>query len=81
MAKKDFNGAVMWYGKGLELDPKSHVLYSNRSAAYLSQNMAQQALEDAEMCVKLNPTWAKGYSRKGAAIADAGKAGRREEGL
>lgn len=73
MAKKDFNGAVMWYGKGLELDPKSHVLYSNRSAAYLSQNMAQQALEDAEMCVKLNPTWAKGYSRKGAALQTLGK--------
>ena len=75
MAKKDFNGAVMWYGKGLELDPKSHVLYSNRSAAYLSQNMAQQALEDAEMCVKLNPTWAKGYSRKGAALQTLGKLG------
>ena len=28
----------------------------------------ERALQDAESCIKLNPTWAKGYSRKGAAL-------------
>lgn len=42
--------------------------FSNRSAAYLSKKDAENALSDAEQCIKLNTSWAKGYSRKGAAL-------------
>ena len=42
--------------------------YSNRSAAYLSKGDASNALQDAEQCITINPSWAKGYSRKGAAL-------------
>lgn len=38
------------------------------SAAYLSKGDATKALEDAEACIEANSTWAKGYSRKGAAL-------------
>lgn len=31
-----------------------------------------EALKDAEQCVKLNPTWAKGYTRKAAALHGQG---------
>lgn len=31
-------------------------------------NQYQQALDDAEQCIRLNPTWAKGYGRKGLAL-------------
>jgi len=50
------------------LDGTNHVYYSNRSAAYLSKGDAVKALEDAEKCVEVNPEWAKGYGRKGAAL-------------
>jgi stress-induced-phosphoprotein 1 len=50
------------------LDGANHVYYSNRSAAYLQQKNASQALEDANACLGLNPNFAKGYSRKGAAL-------------
>ena len=33
----------------------------------------QEALSDAEECVRLAPTWVKGYSRKGAALLLHGK--------
>jgi len=44
------------------------VYFSNRSAAYLKQGNADNALEDAKACVGLNPAFSKGYSRKGAAL-------------
>lgn len=45
-----------------------HVYFSNRSAAYLSLGEATKALEDAESCIDAKNDWAKGYSRKGAAL-------------
>ncbi len=65
---KDFDEAIEWYDKAIEIDPKNHVVYSNRSAAYLSKGDGLGALCDADMCVDLNPTWGKSYVRKGAAL-------------
>lgn len=38
------------------------------SAAHLSNNDAAKALADAELCIKANNSWAKGFTRKGAAL-------------
>lgn len=38
------------------------------SAAHLSNNNAAKALEDAELCIGANNSWAKGFARKGAAL-------------
>jgi len=64
---KDFDKAIEWYSEALKLH-SDHVYFSNRSAAYLSKGFAETALKDAEDCIKLNPTWPKGYNRKGAAL-------------
>ena len=63
-----FEEAVEAYTQAIALDPTDHVFYSNRSAAYLSKGDSELALEDAVKCTELNPKWAKGYSRKGAAL-------------
>lgn len=60
--------AVACYTKAIELNPNDHVFFSNRSAAYLSMDDAQHALEDADACIKVKGDWAKGYARKGAAL-------------
>ncbi len=44
-----------------------HFLCLHRSAAYLSQGAAQEALKDAEKVVELKADWPKGYSRVAAA--------------
>lgn len=64
----NFTEAIEKYSGAIRADGTKHVYYSNRSAAYMSQGDANNALEDAEACLGLNPEFAKGYSRKGAAL-------------
>lgn len=71
-AAKDFNKAIGLFTQAIELDPSNHVLYSNRSACYASQKNFDKALEDAIRTTEIKPDWAKGYSRKGAALHGQG---------
>ncbi|KAH3666876.1 hypothetical protein OGAPHI_003325 [Ogataea philodendri] len=67
-AAKDYEKAIDSFTKAIEVSPTpNHVLYSNRSACYASLKKYEEALKDAEECVKINPTWAKGYNRVAAA--------------
>lgn len=64
----NFDEAIQAYTEAISIDPNDHVFFSNRSAAYLSKGDADSALGDGNRCTQLNPTWAKGYTRKGAAL-------------
>lgn len=67
-AAKDFTKAIEYFTKAIEASPTpNHVLYSNRSASYASLKNFKKALEDAEECVKVNNSWAKGYNRVASA--------------
>jgi len=68
-----FSEAIKCYSAAIDLDGSNHVYYSNRSAAYLSNNEFEKALEDAKACVGLKPDWAKGYNRTGAALWKIGR--------
>lgn len=48
------------------------MLYSNRSACYCSLKQYDKALQDANKTIELKKDWAKGYSRKGAALFGEG---------
>jgi stress-induced-phosphoprotein 1 len=65
---KQYDEAIQAYTEAINLDPTDHVFFSNRSAAYLSKGDAANALSDGERCVQLKSDWAKGYTRKGAAL-------------
>lgn len=70
---KRFDAAIELFTKAIEAsETPNHVLFSNRSASYASLRQFDNALEDANECVKINPAWAKGWSRKGAALFGQG---------
>lgn len=60
--------AAAVYTQAIKADPSNATLYSNRSAAFLNLVKLSKALADAETTIKLNPTWEKGYFRKGCVL-------------
>jgi len=60
--------ALAKFSEAILLDPTDHVFFSNRSGTNLQLRRTRDAVADAEQCVQLNPSWAKGYSRLGAAL-------------
>jgi len=69
----DFSTALKQYSVAIRLDPRAHVLFSNRSACHAALGNGLRALEDARECVRLNPQWAKGHGRVGAAMLMLGE--------
>ena len=68
LGKQEYDAAIEAYTQAIALDGKNHILFSNRSAAYLSKGDGELALDDAVKCIEINSTWPKGYTRKGAAL-------------
>lgn len=62
----NIDAAIEAYTQAIAIDPNDHVFYSNRCAAYMKNEDYSNALQDGEKCIEINPTWAKGYNRKGA---------------
>ncbi|XP_031478389.1 uncharacterized protein LOC116249300 [Nymphaea colorata] len=60
--------AAALYTQAIKADPSNATLYSNRAAAFLNLVKLNKALADAEMTIKLNPQWEKGYFRKGCVL-------------
>ncbi|XP_033210502.1 tetratricopeptide repeat protein 28 [Belonocnema kinseyi] len=71
----DYALAATLYTEALALDPLSHVLFSNRSAARLKMGMFALALQDAVRATELNPEWPKAYYRQGVALQCLGRHG------
>ncbi|BAS90262.1 Os04g0538000, partial [Oryza sativa Japonica Group] len=58
--------AVKHYSEALRRNPKDPRVYSNRAACYTKLGAMPEGLKDAEKCIELDPTFSKGYTRKGA---------------
>ncbi|KAF8413015.1 hypothetical protein HHK36_000989 [Tetracentron sinense] len=61
-----FPEAVKHYTEALRRNPKDPKVYSNRAACYTKLAALPEGLKDAEKCIELDPTFSKGYTRKGA---------------
>ncbi|XP_054719105.1 tetratricopeptide repeat protein 28-like [Uloborus diversus] len=69
----DFASAIKLYTEAIVLDPGNHVLYSNRSAAYIKLGKFGKALQDAIKARELHPKWPKAYYRQGVALQCLGR--------
>ncbi|KAJ4759518.1 Hsp70-Hsp90 organizing protein 1 [Rhynchospora pubera] len=58
--------AIKHYTEALKRNPKDPKVYSNRAACYTKLGALPEGLKDAEKCIELDPTFTKGYTRKGA---------------
>ncbi|XP_061357841.1 hsp70-Hsp90 organizing protein 1-like [Gastrolobium bilobum] len=58
--------AIRHYTESIRRNPKDPKAYSNRAACYTKLGAMPEGLKDAEKCIELDPTFSKGYNRKGA---------------
>ncbi|XVF51672.1 hypothetical protein PTKIN_Ptkin04bG0203300 [Pterospermum kingtungense] len=64
--QQKYPDAVKHYTESLRRNPKDPKAYSNRAACYTKLGALPEGLKDAEKCIELDPTFSKGYTRKGA---------------
>ena len=80
MQAGEFSRALKCYTEALEVihdsgEPSTilHILFGNRSAAFLKLDNAKCALEDAQSAVTVNPNYVKGHFRLASALAHLGE--------
>jgi tetratricopeptide (TPR) repeat protein len=61
------------YRQALEIDPSSHLLFTNLAAAYLELKKFEEAIEAADRAILIEMTWTKAYFRKASAFESMGK--------
>ncbi|XP_064621757.1 stress-induced-phosphoprotein 1-like isoform X2 [Lineus longissimus] len=61
------------YDEAIKRNPNDHKLYSNRAACLTKLLDFRRALEDSEKCIQLDPTFVKGYLRKGTSLQGMGQ--------
>lgn len=70
---KQFAEALPFFDQFLAVNTKDKVGYGNRAAALIELKRFSDALTDAEVCVRLDHAWAKGYKRQADALEGLGK--------
>lgn len=55
----DLDKALYYYDQAVLVDPANNVLYANRSVIYLKLGKIQEAIDEAQHSIQLNPEWAK----------------------
>ena len=73
-AQGDTEGALAKYTEAIEVDPRSHVSYCNRSACHAAAARWPESAADAHRCIEIEPTFVKGYFRFATALLRLGDA-------
>ncbi|XP_078088843.1 E3 ubiquitin-protein ligase TTC3 isoform X2 [Mustelus asterias] len=60
---ENYEAAVNWYSKAIELRPDNELLYGNRALCFLRIENYTKALGDGKRAIVLKPHWPKGHYR------------------
>ena len=73
LQNKDFNAAVIYYTKAIELDPNYVFANNNRGIAYHKLEKYPEALADYTKANELDPKYEKAYYNRGSEYDDLKK--------
>ncbi|XP_062366324.1 small glutamine-rich tetratricopeptide repeat-containing protein alpha isoform X2 [Cinclus cinclus] len=73
MKAENFEAAVSFYGKAIELNPANAVYFCNRAAAYSKLGNYAGAVRDCERAIGIDPGYSKAYGRMGLALSSLNK--------
>ncbi|GFS33056.1 stress-inducible protein [Actinidia rufa] len=63
--EQNYLEAVKHYAEAIKRNPNGPKAYRNRAACYIKLGAMPEGLKDAEKCIELDLSFARGYSRKG----------------
>ena len=69
---EDFDSAILFYNKAIELDPLMANAYGNRANAYRNTKKYKEAIDDYDKSIEIKPNDAKTYHNRGTAKRDFG---------
>mmetsp|Transcript_5764 Transcript_5764/g.10289 ORF Transcript_5764/g.10289 Transcript_5764/m.10289 type:complete len:136 (-) Transcript_5764:29-436(-) len=67
-SNREFEKALDFYNKGIEVDPKNAVLFSNRSAALIALHRYEEALTATDIALSLQANYFRALVRKATAF-------------
>ncbi|XP_069914681.1 small glutamine-rich tetratricopeptide repeat-containing protein alpha isoform X2 [Oryctolagus cuniculus] len=73
MKGENYEAAVHFYGKAIELNPANAVYFCNRAAAYSKLGNYAGAVQDCERAIGIDPSYSKAYGRMGLALSSLNK--------
>ncbi|XP_007896948.1 small glutamine-rich tetratricopeptide repeat-containing protein alpha isoform X1 [Callorhinchus milii] len=73
MKVENYQGAVDFYSKAIELNPKNAVYFCNRAAALSKLGNYAGAVQDCEKAIAFDPSYSKAYGRMGLALVSLNK--------
>ncbi|XP_026941770.1 small glutamine-rich tetratricopeptide repeat-containing protein alpha isoform X1 [Sagmatias obliquidens] len=73
MKVENFEAAVHFYGKAIELNPANAVYFCNRAAAHSKLGNYAGAVQDCERAICIDPSYSKAYGRMGLALSSLNK--------
>ncbi|NXI53422.1 SGTA protein, partial [Chloroceryle aenea] len=70
MKAENFEAAVTFYGKAIQLNPSNAVYFCNRAAAYSKLGNYAGAVRDCERAIGIDPNYSKAYGRMGGGAVE-----------
>lgn len=64
---RNYEEAIESFTKAINCNPYDHTFYTNRAVCYYNLKKYAESLEDANRSLNIQPSWIKGYWRKGLA--------------
>lgn len=73
VSEQDYEQAINFYTKAIEVNPNNAIYFGNRSMAYLRTECFGAALRDATKAIAADRDYVKGYYRRAEAYMSLGK--------
>jgi len=70
---RDFENALKWYSKAIELNPKFTRAYFNRGVVHCELNENYKAIADYSKAIEFDPSYVKAYNNRGSVYNDLKK--------
>jgi tetratricopeptide (TPR) repeat protein len=71
--KAEYDAAIFYFSKAIEINPKDAKAYNNRGIAYYNKGEYDRAISDYTKAIEINPGYAMAYINRGVSYNNKGE--------